>query len=83
MGKRLAPSPAELKYLAAAAKHRDRSTELVEGIELLIGKFRKLEVVPLDVLDRLEKAIVDCHVHNLSRLPQYYTAELTGEEEAA
>ena len=77
---RRGPTRAEMPYLAAAAENRKRATELVDGIATLIDKFRRLEVVPLDVLDRLEKVIVDCHVHNLSRLPQYYE---DSEEEAA
>lgn len=59
------------RHLDAAAKNRQRSDELVTGIEALLGKFAVLPAVPLDVLDRLERAIVQAHAANLVRLPTY------------
>ncbi len=59
------------RHLDAAAKNRQRSDELVTGIEALLGKFSALPAVPLDVLDRLERAIVQVHAANLVRLPTY------------
>ncbi len=59
------------RHLDAAAKARERADELVTGIEALLGKFSALPAVPLDVLDRLERAIVQAHTANLVRLPTY------------
>ncbi len=59
------------RHLDAAAKNRQRSDELVTGIEALLGKFSALPAVPLDVLERLELAIVKAHTANLVRLPTY------------
>ncbi|MFN2419250.1 MAG: hypothetical protein ABR593_10060 [Candidatus Limnocylindria bacterium] len=41
---------------------------MAEGVERLLSKFRQLEAVPLDILDRVERAIVQTHTSNLLRL---------------
>jgi hypothetical protein len=51
-----------------AAKHRDRASELAGRIERLLVDFDDLANVPLDVLDRVERAIVKAHTANLLRL---------------
>lgn len=70
--------PAVERHLDAAAVHRDRAESLVRGMEVLARKFAALEAVPLDVVDRLERLIVQAHAANLLRLPQY--RELGGDE---
>jgi hypothetical protein len=55
-------------HLAAAARHRDRASELAGRIERLLVDFDDLSNVPLDVLDRVERAIVKAHTANLLRL---------------
>jgi hypothetical protein len=51
-----------------AARHRDRASELAGRIERLLVDFDDLPNVPLDVLDRVERAIVKAHTANLLRL---------------
>jgi hypothetical protein len=55
-------------HLAAAERHRDRASELAGRIERLLVDFDDLTNVPLDVLDRVERAIVKAHTANLLRL---------------
>lgn len=71
------PTLKDRRYLASAEVKRADAERIVKDIEEKLIRFRALEVVPLDVLDRLERAIVDCHADNLGRLPFYYEQELT------
>lgn len=57
-----------LPIAAKAEGHVRRAEELAEGIERLLARFRDLEAVPLAVLDRVERAIVQAHTANLLRL---------------
>jgi hypothetical protein len=54
-----------------AEEHRKRAESLVRGMEVMARKFADLDVVPLDVLDRAERVIVQLHTANLLRLPTY------------
>lgn len=53
---------------AKAEDSRKRADELAQGIEALLGRWASLVAVPLDVLDRVERAIVKAHVDNMLRL---------------
>lgn len=80
-GCRCAPRPRapELQKLTHQAEaHRERAESIVRGMEVLARKFANLEVVPLDVLDRAERMIVELHAANLLRLPSY--RDLGGDE---
>jgi hypothetical protein len=63
-----------------AAANRMRATELVEGIEALMCKLNAVPAVPLDVLDRFERAIVAAHAANLLRLGEYADVSLMEQE---
>jgi hypothetical protein len=52
-----------------AARHRDRSSELAGRIERLLVDFDDLSNVPLDVLDRVERAIVNGRVRRRVKAP--------------
>ena len=61
--------------LAAMDRLRDQAEgrrkvagELAEGIENLMARFRALDNVPLDVLDKVERSIVQTHTDNLLKL---------------
>lgn len=60
------------EFTDKSEEHRQRAESLVRGIEVLMRKFTDLQVVPLDVLDRYERAIVKAHTDNLLRLPKYH-----------
>lgn len=64
-------APVIARHLAIAADNRERAEQLVAGIEALFRKFGDLNVVPLDVLDRCERAVVEAHTSNLLRLTTY------------
>lgn len=53
------------KHLDEAARQRERALELVDGIERLLGAFGRLSAPPLDVVERLERALVKAHTANL------------------
>ena len=59
------------RHLSVAADHRERAESLVRGLEVMMAKFTELDVVPLDLLDRFERALVRAHAANLLRLPAY------------
>lgn len=68
-----------IEYLNDEAQdHRERAEAIVCGVDALMRRFAALEVVPLDVLDRMERLIVTAHTANLLRLSQY--GELRGDE---
>ena len=50
---------------------RQQAEALVRGMEVLVREFTALEVVPLDVLDRAERLLVELHTANLLRLRTY------------
>ena len=50
---------------------RQQAESLVRGMEVLAREFTALEVVPLDVLDRAERLLVELHTANLLRLEAY------------
>lgn len=58
-------------HLYRAGQNRKRSSELVDGIEVLMRKLDMIPAIPLDVLDRYERLIVRAHTANLLRLPTY------------
>lgn len=69
-------APRSMMGLTAKSEaHRERAESLVRGTEVLLRRFAELEVVPLDVLDRMERAIVEAHTANLLRLPGYARME--------
>lgn len=72
-----------IRHLDAAAEHRKRAEELATGVEALLGKFAALDVVPLDVLGRMERVIVKAHVANLARLSSVSEAALLALEPEA
>jgi len=63
-----------------AAANRVRAADIVAGIEALMGKLANLPAVPLDVLDRYERAIVNAHAGNLLRLGDYADVSLVEPE---
>ncbi|MCC6312230.1 MAG: hypothetical protein IT345_15140 [Trueperaceae bacterium] len=77
---RLMPGPAEQRYLDAGARTRKRADELAEGMEALIGKWQQLETVPLDVIERVERALVRLHTSNLLRVEGAYNAPVAAPE---
>jgi hypothetical protein len=58
-------------FMDKAEEHRKRAETIVRGMEVLARRFAALEVVPLDVLDRSERMLVELHTANLLRLPTY------------
>ena len=56
---------------AAAAKEEQRALELVQSVEAILSRYRAHPKVPLDLIDRCERALVQTHAHNLLRLPTF------------
>ncbi len=64
------------QHLEAAEEHRRRAADLVTGIEALAVKLNALPVVPLDLIERYERLIVEAHVANIKRVSGYSRAAL-------
>lgn len=67
---------AVLRHLEAADEVRRRASDLITGIEALTAKLAGLPVIPLDLLDRYQRAIVHAHVANQQRVSGYSEAAL-------
>lgn len=66
------PDP-RLPYLdAAAAARQKRLLEIVESVEVILRNYRDTPDMPLDLIDRCERALVQTHTHNLLALPAYH-----------
>jgi hypothetical protein len=78
--RRYAPSPSELPFLeAAAGKRQKRCLELVQSVEAVLHAYRDAPDMPLDLIDRCERALVQTHTHNLLRLPEFPDLSVEGE----
>lgn len=66
------PRPIELRYLdAAGAQRQKRLLEIVQSVEAVLHTYRDTPDMPLDLIDRCERALVQTHAHNLIQLPEY------------
>lgn len=61
----------------AALTETERIESLVHGVEVLVRKVAALETIPLNLLDRYERAIMVAHVDNLLRISRVSDTALT------
>jgi hypothetical protein len=60
--------PVEERYLRNVDDQRKRVESMIAGVEVLTRRLAAEEHLPLDLLDRYERAVHDAHVANLLRL---------------
>lgn len=70
----------EQAFIDKAEEHRAQAESLVRGAEVLMRKIAELDVMPLDVLSRYERAVMKAHTTNLLRVSTYTDKALVEDE---